>query len=99
LRAKQPIDLTFTITRPDGAAVPLAPVMDAYAHLVAFDQQRSGFAHLHPMQVDPMQRPDRVRPTMNFKITIPKPGRYVVWAQVNLGGHETFVPFWFDVEA
>ena len=99
LRAKQPIDLKFTITRPDGAAVPLAPVMDAYAHLVAFDQQRSGFAHLHPMQVDPMQRPDRVRPTMNFKITIPKPGRYVVWAQVNLGGHETFVPFWFDVEA
>lgn len=99
LRAKQPIDLKFTITRHDGAAVPLAPVMDAYAHLVAFDQQRSGFAHLHPMQADPMQAPDRVHPTLNFKITIPKPGRYVVWAQVNLGGHETFVPFWFDVEA
>ena len=99
LRAKQPIDLKFTITRHDGAAVPLAPVMDAYAHLVAFDQQRSGFAHLHPMQADPMQPPDRVRPTLNFKITIPKAGRYVVWAQVNLNGHETFVPFWFDVEA
>jgi hypothetical protein len=98
LRAKQPIDLKFTITRADGAIVPLAPVMDAYAHLVAFDQQRSGFAHLHPMQADPMQPPDRVHPTLNFKITIPTAGRYVVWAQVNLGGHEAFVPFWFDVE-
>ncbi|MEO6003311.1 MAG: hypothetical protein ABIZ04_03060 [Opitutus sp.] len=99
LRAKQTVDLTFTITRSDGALVPLEPVMDAYAHLVAFDQARSGFAHLHPMQADLSKAPDRTRPTLNFKITIPAAGRYVIWAQVNLAGHETFVPFWFDVEA
>jgi hypothetical protein len=97
LRAKQPVDLKFTITRLNGGAVPLEPVMDAYAHLVAFDQARSGFAHLHPMQVDPSQAPDREHPTLNFKITIPSAGRYVIWAQVNLAGHETLVPFWFDV--
>lgn len=99
LRAKQPIDLKFTISRSNGALVPLEPVMDAYAHLVAFDQKRSGFAHLHPMQVDPLQTPDRTHPTLNFKIMIPSAGRYVIWAQVNLAGTETFVPFWFDVEA
>ena len=49
------------------------------------------------METDPTQPPDAVRPTLNFKITIPAAGRYVIWAQLNLGGRETFVPFWFDV--
>lgn len=98
LRAGRPADLRFTIGRADGGAVPLEPVMGAYAHLVAFDEARSGFAHLHPMAVDPLARPDTVRPEMSFKITIPKAGSYVIWAQVNLGGREAFVPFWFEVE-
>ena len=73
------------------------PVMDAYAHLVAFNVSRSGFAHLHPMQTDPMKAPDKVRPQLEFKITIPQAGKYVIWAQVSVAGHERFVPFWFDV--
>lgn len=97
LRAQQPVDLKFTITQPNGGEVPLEPVMDAYAHLVAFDTARSGFAHLHPMLADPSQVPDLVHPTLDFKITIPSAGRYVIWAQVNLAGEEKFVPFWFDV--
>lgn len=97
LRARQPVDLRFTILSANGGAVPLEPVMDAYAHLVAFDEARTGFAHLHPMQVDPLQAPDRLRPALDFKVTIPSAGRYVVWAQVNIAGNETFTPFWFDV--
>lgn len=97
IRARQPADLTFTVTRLAGGAVPLQPVMDAYAHLVAFDEQRMGFAHLHPTVLDLSRAPDAQHPTLNFKITIPKEGRYVIWAQVNLGGRETFVPFWFEV--
>lgn len=97
IRARQPVDLKFLVTRADGGSVPLEPVMGAFAHLVAFDEARSGFAHLHPAQVDTLQRPDAVHPVLDFKITIPQPGRYVIWAQVNLGGEETFVPFWFDV--
>jgi len=95
--ARVPMDLRFEVVRADGGAVPLEPVMDAYAHLVAFDEARSGFAHLHPVEADPAWKPDAVRPVLNFKITIPTAGRYVVWAQVNLGGREEFVPFWFDV--
>lgn len=97
IRAKQPADLRFSVVRDDGAEVPLQPVMDAFAHLVAFDESRNGFAHLHPMQLDLSKRPDPQQPVLDFKITIPQPGRYVIWAQVNLSGHETFVPFWFDV--
>lgn len=93
LRVKEPIDFTFSIAAKGGAPVPLAPVMGAYAHLVAFDESRSGFAHLHPAQVDPLAAPDATHPTMSFKLTIPNPGNYVIWTQVNLAGQERFVPF------
>jgi hypothetical protein len=97
MRANQPIDLTFAVQRADGGAVPLEPVMGAFAHLVAFDHGRTGFAHLHPAETDLTKRPDARKPELHFKVTIPAAGRYVVWAQVSLGGREMFVPFWFEV--
>ncbi|MEO6568481.1 MAG: hypothetical protein ABIO94_06925 [Opitutaceae bacterium] len=97
IRAGKPVDLKFAIVRADGGAVPMEPVMGAFAHLVAFDEARSGFAHLHPMETDVTQRPDATHPTLNFKITIPREGSYVIWSQVNLGGEEVFVPFRFEV--
>jgi hypothetical protein len=97
LRARQAVDLKFVVTNLSGGPVPMQPVMGAFAHLVAFDEGRSGFAHLHPMEVDLLKPPDAVRPTLSFKITIPQAGRYVIWSQVNLGGREVFAPFWFDV--
>ncbi|AOS43042.1 hypothetical protein Verru16b_00080 [Lacunisphaera limnophila] len=99
LHAGQPTDLTFRISSPGTVKepVPLQPVMGAFAHLVAFDEARSGFAHLHPMETDLTKSPDALNPELNFKITIPQPGRYVIWAQVDLGGTEVFAPFWVDV--
>ena len=99
VRAKQPVDLKLVITRADGGAVPMQPVMGAFAHLVAFDEARSGFAHLHPTETDLAKPPDPLRPVLNFKVTIPSPGRYVIWAQVKIDGREIFVPFWVDVLA
>ena len=96
-RAGQPMDLRFTIGRNDGGAVALEPVMDALAHLVAFDEARSGFAHLHPTGVDLTTPSDAASRGLNFKLTIPRAGRYVVWAQLNISGRETFVPFRLNV--
>jgi hypothetical protein len=97
-RAGRPIDLRFAISRDGGGAIALQPVMGAFAHLVAFDDARSGFAHLHPAETDLSKPPDSQRPQLNFKLTIPLAGHYVIWAQVNLGGKETFVPFGFEVK-
>lgn len=99
LNAGKPADLKFRIQSPGAKKepVPLKPVMGAFAHLVAFDEARSGFAHLHPLETDLAKPPDALRPELNFKVTIPQPGRYVIWAQVDLGGSETFAPFWVDV--
>jgi len=96
-RAGQPTDLKLSVTRADGGAIPLEPVMGAFAHVVAFDEARSGFAHLHPMEVDLLQPPDAHHPELNFQVTIPNPGRYVIWSQMNVGGTEVFRPFWFEV--
>jgi len=101
LHAGQSTDLVFRIES-QGAVknpVPLEPVMGAFAHLVAFNQERTGFAHLHPLETDLAQPPDATKPKLNFKVTIPTPGRYVIWAQVKLDGKETFVPFWIEVLA
>jgi hypothetical protein len=98
VRAGVPASLTLSVRRPGGGAVPLMPVMGAFAHLVAFDAQRSGFAHIHPDQTDLSRAPDPIRPDFTFRVTIPSAGRYVIWSQVNLGGAETFAPFWFEVE-
>lgn len=100
LQAGKVADLKFRIESPgrEKQPVPLQPVMGAFAHLVAFDEARSGFAHLHPNEIDLSKPPDSLRPELTFKVTIPSPGRYVIWAQVNLAGSEIFVPFWVDVE-
>jgi hypothetical protein len=97
VRARTPAELSLSITRPDGAAVPLGEVMGAFAHLVAFDRERSGFAHLHPQETDLAQAPDAMQPRLTFQVTIPQEGRFVVWAQVNLAGQDVYVPFWLDV--
>jgi len=93
LKARKPAELTFKITAEQGGRVGLEPVMGAFAHLVAFDEARSGFAHLHPEQSDLGRPPDAVRPTLLFKVTIPAAGRYIVWAQVRIAGREHFTPF------
>lgn len=102
IRAGKPGALRFAVREPSGGEVPLSLVMDAYAHLVAFDRERSGFAHLHPRGQAPgtatMPRPDARRPELWFDLTIPAPGEYVVWAQVNLAGREVYLPFALRVE-
>jgi hypothetical protein len=97
MRAGEPVELKFAMSGVDGGEVRLEPVMDAFAHLVAFDETRSGFAHLHPAESDVSKALDAKNPVLNFRLTIPQPGRYVIWAQVKLAGQEQFVPFWFNV--
>lgn len=101
VRAGVPSTLIFAGREVAGGVVPMAIVMDAYAHLVAFDPERSGFAHLHPRGEKPgdyaVAAPDAREPKLWFDLTIPKAGDYVVWAQVNLEGGERFLPFVLNV--
>jgi hypothetical protein len=97
LRAREPASLTLSIRHREGGTVTLGEVMGAYAHLVAFDRERTGFAHLHPWETDLSQVLDPVAPELHFQVTIPQSGFFVIWAQLVLEGEEIFVPFWFEV--
>ncbi len=98
IRARETTELRLTLEAADGGAVVLSPVMGAFAHLVAFDEERRGFAHLHPDDPDLAGPPDVRRPELGFKVTWPEPGFYVVWSQVNVAGEDVFAPFTLRVE-
>ncbi len=68
------------------------PVMDAYAHVVAFAPERNGFAHFHP-QNPFIDGQDPYNPELDFIFSVDQPGQYRVWAQFSLNGMERFVPF------
>lgn len=97
-RPRETIDLTLALERSDGGPVRLAPVMGAFAHLVAFDRDRLGFAHLHPNETDLARPPEAVHPRLTFKVTLPTAGVYFVWAQVSIDGQDVFAPFVLRVE-
>lgn len=89
----QSVELTLEI-KPleDGQALTLDPVMDAYAHLVAFSAERNGFAHFHPTAL-PGSTPDPEDLKLDFRFSVEEPGAYRVWAQFSVDGIERFVPF------
>jgi len=96
LRAGEDIPFHLEISGP-GPLV-FDPVMDSYAHLVAFAPGRNGFAHFHPR--DPyFTEQDPRSPALDFLFSVEEPGAYRVWAQFSVNGQEQFVPFDLMVEA
>jgi len=89
--------LTLEVAHPAGKPTRFEPVMDSYAHLVAFAANRAGFAHMHPLNPF-IEDQDALDPDLRFKFRVDEPGHYRVWAQVKLEGEELFVPFDLLVE-
>lgn len=91
LMANQENNLVLKVHR-EGSDEPveLQPVMGALAHLVAFDEQLRGFAHLHPKYTGKERNPV---PELAFAFNTNQTGYYRLWAQVRLDDQEIFVPF------
>ncbi len=85
--------LRLRVETSDGRPAVLGPVMGAWGHLVAFDPARSGFAHLHPLT--PYIAGQTLRPpeALDFSFLPDRPGKYRLWAQVNVDGQDRFAPF------
>jgi hypothetical protein len=91
-RANETVYFDLVVThRQTGAQVELQEVMGALAHLVAFDSQRNGFAHMHPLQpyLPEQAQPDRIPFAFNAIVA----GHYRIWAQVQIDGQPVFVSF------
>ena len=71
------------------------PVMGAFAHMVAFDENVRGFAHLHPFGENrPLSENETFSGPLSFGFSAPKDGIYRLWAQVKTNkSEEFFIPF------
>lgn len=96
IRINKTMTLTLTMRRMDGAVPELEVIMDAYAHMVAFDFAQQGFAHLHPQELDPYVA-EVSSLQLSFLLNLPDPGWYRLWAQVLVAGEELFAPFTVEV--
>jgi hypothetical protein len=99
VRINQTAQMVLTVAREQGGAPELEDIMGAPAHLVAFDERCSGFAHLHPAAptAEVPQETDAGR-RLAFAIHLPDPGHYRLWAQVRVDGRDVFAPFDVKVE-
>jgi len=96
LRSGRELVFRLEVADPAGGPVRFTPVMDSYAHVVAFDAARTGFAHLHPM--NPLiSGQDPSNPDLRFAMRFDAPGHYRVWAQFIANGREVFAPFDLDL--
>ncbi len=77
----------------------LEPVMDTFAHLVAFNEDWQTVLHLHPKGAKTLKDADRGGPELEFQIYATKAGFYRLFAQVQIDGRATFVPFGLTVGA
>ncbi|PXA03158.1 hypothetical protein DDZ13_13110 [Coraliomargarita sinensis] len=84
------------LPREGNGPVDFGLVMGAYAHLVVFDEDGKGFAHLHP-QNPFVEEQDPNNPDLRFNFFPADPGKYRLWAQLVVDGQERFVPFDLEV--
>jgi len=75
--------LTATITQGGKPVTDLEPYLDTYAHLTAFHQGDSAFAHLHP--TTPVNG-DHGGPTLSFHAELPTSGNWRLFLQFQTGG-------------
>jgi hypothetical protein len=96
-RVDEDIVLRLDVRHAEGRRFAFQPVMGSYAHLVAFDGGRKGFAHLHPR--NPLVHgQDPEAPDLSFSMRLDRAGTYRVWAQIMIEEEEMLIPFDLLVE-
>ena len=98
LIAGEELEFELQVIEDQGSPTRFSPVMDSYAHIVAFDAAGTGFAHLHPRNPI-VEGQDPLDPDLHFTIKFDEPGHYRVWAQFIVNGKHIFAPFDLMIEA
>jgi hypothetical protein len=99
LRAGEANMMTLNLVGKDGKPfAQLEPIMGAYAHLVAFSEDRDNIAHIHPMGTEPTKDSDRGGPTLQFHLEFPEAGFQKLFAQFQIDGKDVFAPFGLNVK-
>ena len=75
----------------------LAPLMGAFAHIVAFSEDFKTVLHVHPMGKEPTKASDRGGPTIRFHLEPQHSGYIKLFAQIKIDGKEIIAPFGLKV--
>jgi hypothetical protein len=85
------------VTAVDDSPVLLDDVMGAKGHMVAFDAEGKGFAHMHPF--DSVLSSERDSGSeLSFLFNVPNRGWYRIFAQIQVKGREVFAHFDLKVD-
>lgn len=76
----------------------LEPIMGAFAHIVAINEDFNTIAHVHPMGKEPTNDKERGGPKLEFHFMPEKAGYYKIWVQTKLRGKEIFTSFGVNVQ-
>jgi len=89
----------LTVAAPDGQPFKeLEPVMGAFAHLVAFNEDGKTVLHIHPEGPELQNPAVRGGPLLTFKLYAPAAGFYRLYAQTQIAGRPRFARFSVTVE-
>jgi hypothetical protein len=98
IKAGRSVPAQLRIMRTDGRPfTELEPIMGAFAHLVAFHEDRKTVLHIHPKGAPVLDAARRGGPRLDFQIYAPQPGFYRLFAQVQVAGSSKLAPFGLGV--
>jgi YHS domain-containing protein len=90
---------TLKISTADGKPMDkLEPLMGAFAHMVAFTEDRKHVLHVHPQGKEPENADERGGPELTFWINPASAGYQQLYAQIQVNGKNVFAPFGLDVQ-
>ena len=95
LKINQDYRFTLKVRDKTGNKVPLETIMGAKAHMVAFDAEQRGFAHMHPIEdvlIEATEMDD-----LSFLFNVPRKGWYRLFAQVQKNGEPIYARFDLEV--
>lgn len=91
---------TIKVTDRSGNPVKtLQPVMGAFGHIVAFNEDYRTVMHTHPMGDEPTNDSARGGPELMFHFEPGKAGFTKIFAQIRVNGKDIYVPFGVNVVA
>lgn len=99
LTARKPINGRLRVLHADGKGFDqLEPIMQSFAHLAGFHEDRKTVLHLHPKGQLVTDEKARGGPDLEFVFYAEQPGFVRLFAQVQVRGHGVFVPFGLEVK-
>lgn len=104
LKTGRDYSLDLNVRNEDGSSIILETVMGSKGHMVAFDAEAKGFAHMHPVddvitsRIAGLGGVGQEDPELTFLFNVPNPGWYRLFAQIQVKGEALFGHFDLYVE-